>query len=661
MPRRAAAHPLLLPAPARWRGREGAFSLAPSLPIVLTPEASDADFASARALAAAVRRSTGFALAVETHARRDGLGRHLLLRRRGDEGQGYSLEVSPDGIEAVGEGPAGLRYAVETLSQLVDARGRIPACAIEDAPDFPLRGIMLDVSRGKVPTPETLRELVELCVRLKLNVLMLYTEHTFQFRRHPEIGAGSSALEAETLRDLDRFAAERMVELVPCLQSLGHMERVLSLPAYARLAETPMGWTISPAEPGTYALLRDLYDEFLPNFRSRLFNANCDEPWDLPRGRSAARARELGPGGVYLEHVRRVRDLAAAHGKRTMIWGDVVHAHPERIAEIDRDLFLLDWWYEAGFDYERVAAFAKSGIDFAVCPGTSSWNSLFPRVENGRVNIERWAEAGRRHGARGLIVTDWGDFGHYNLQGNSWYAYAWAAQQAWSGGAGAGGFERSFSRVLFGDRSGQTARLYRELGAVHDPGFTIFNGSALQYLFFDELERGFFLSQAKPAALARCERRLEAVRRRLDAARDRFGSDVRTWAELVYAADASLLAVRKARATLEYHRWRRAPERLRAGARRRLARALRSLAEEQSRLARRLRRLWLARSRPSDFETTRRRIARSASSLRAAATRLERNRPSPPPSPHPGFSPGAVLEAVRASLSAAAARPPRTP
>jgi hypothetical protein len=629
--------------------RDGAFALRTGVPIVLEPAAGDAELAAALVLKRAAR-ARGAELPIEGQARSDDLGPRVELRREADDGEAYRLEVDPACVRVTGSGPAGLRYGVETLAQLVSGAGRrLPACEIEDAPDLPVRGLMLDVSRGKVPTLETLQEVVDRCVQLKLNALMLYVEHTFQFRRHPQIGAGASPLSAETLRLLDAYAAARHVELIPSLQSLGHMEHVLALEPYRELAESDRGWTISPSRPGTYALLSDLYAEFLPNFRSRWFNANCDEPWDLEHGPSAARAAELGPGGVYLEHVRRIRDLAGEHGKRTMIWGDVVHAHPERIPEIDRDLVLLDWWYEAEFDYDRVARFKESGIDFLVCPGTSSWNCLFPRVENSRLNIARWADAGRRHGARGLLVTDWGDFGHYNLQGSSWYAFAWAAQQAWSGDADARNFERAASRLLFGDASGRAAGLYRELGAVHDAGFRIFNGSPLQFLFFDDLDEAYFVSGARPAALRRSLRALERVGRRLDAARADFAGDDLSWRELRYATDASHWACRKALEGLAYLAWRARPSRLDARGRRRLARELAGLAGEQAALGRTLRRLWLARSQPSNFEITGRRLDRSRSSLRRAARALERGRPPAPPPPHPGFGPQEVFRRLKAS------------
>lgn len=634
---------------------------------MLSPGSDERDLESARALQGAALAACGVRLPIETHARRDGLGAHVALVRgdaTGREGDAHRVEIGSDGALLSGAGAAGLRWAVETASQLIAADAGVPACEIEDSPDFAKRGLMLDVSRGKVPTAETLRALVDLLARMKLNVLLLYVEHTFRFRRHPEIGAGWSPLEAETLRSLDAYAAMRHVELVPCLQSLGHMSHVLTLPRYAHLAETERRWTLAPAEPGSYDLLRDLYDEFLPNFRSRLFNANCDEPWDLGRGRSAELARELGPGGLYLSHIRRIHALAEEHGRRLAIWGDVVHAHPERIPELPRDLLLLDWGYEAEADFDRVGAFARHGFECWVCPGTSSWNSLFPRTANAERNVARFAAAGRRHGATGLLNTDWGDFGHFNLQGCSWQGYAWGAQQAWSGDAPTADFDRAFARLVFGDASGECARLYRELGACHDAGFPVPNASPLLVLWFEDVGPAPFTGRASATVLRRTERRLLRVRRRILAARARFQREAATWHELVYAADASLVAVRKALAALEWLAWRRAPERLGVRQRRALARRLAAVADEQAALGRRLRRLWLVRSEPGGFHVVATRLHGSIRGLRAAARALERNAPPGAPEAVPqARRPRAARQARRTGAAAGAstrrARPAR--
>src|SRR6185437_16241030 len=100
------------------------------------------------------------------------------------------------------------------------------------------RGVMLDISRGKVPTLKTLFHLVDEISTYKINMLQLYTEDTFCSRRHPRIGQGSGALSAEDIVALDLYCRERHIELVPCLQSFGHMRKILELPDYAHLAES---------------------------------------------------------------------------------------------------------------------------------------------------------------------------------------------------------------------------------------------------------------------------------------------------------------------------------------------------------------------------------------------------------------------------------------
>ena len=574
-------------------------------------------------------------------------GRRRKRRARHDA---YQLSVTFERVEIRAGNPAGLRYGVETLLQLIESRGRIPCCRIQDSADLELRGLMLDISRGKVPTRESLEELIDTCVALKLNVLMLYTEHTFRFKKHPAIGRNASPLNARTLTALDAYAAERFVDLVPCLQSLGHMEHILKLPAYQAMAETESGWTIAPSHPRSLPFLKDLYDEYLPLFRSNWFNANCDEPWDLGRGLSAKRSQALGAGGLYLEHVHKIQRLARRHGKRMMIWGDVVHAHPHRVKEIDPNLVLLDWWYESNFDFDRVKIFARHNIDFLVCSGTSSWNSLFPRIANSLENISGWADAGRKHGALGLLNTDWGDHGHYNLQGNSLMAYAWGAQEAWSGPAPPKDFDRAFSRLFFDDPKGEVARIYRSLGSIHNPGFKVFNGSPLQYLFFDSVESAYFIGACRASQLTALERRLDRLGERIQVARQRGIPGRRHLDEILYASDASAFAVRKAAAGLEYLTWRKDPSAQGARGRKLLARTLQGLAEEQIALGRRLRKLWLLRAQESNLDQTLKRLRRSARHMRAAAKRLETNRPSPEPE-RKKISIQGVLQSLRESLS----------
>ena len=232
--------------------------------------------------------------------------------------QGYELVVTIEGIEVSASSAAGLFYASLTLTQLLQqADGSLPCLRIEDWPDFPRRGVMLDISRDKVPTMETLSELVDLLASWKINEFQLYTEHTFAYQEHNAVWENASPVTAEEIQALDIYCSMRFIDLVPNQNSFGHMRRWLIHDEYKHLAECPHGcktlwgyfdepFSLSPAVPETLEFLRGLYDELLPNFNSGLFNVGCDETVDLGQGRSEELVAKYGTGRVYLDFMLQI-------------------------------------------------------------------------------------------------------------------------------------------------------------------------------------------------------------------------------------------------------------------------------------------------------------------------------------------------------------------
>jgi N-acetyl-beta-hexosaminidase len=105
------------------------------------------------------------------------------------------LRVDAAGVLLAAPAPAGLFRAAHVLARLLRASAatrELPCLEIDDRPVFAERGVMLDVSRDRVPTMETLLELVELFASLGLNRLELYTEHTFAYRGHATPSSGAS-------------------------------------------------------------------------------------------------------------------------------------------------------------------------------------------------------------------------------------------------------------------------------------------------------------------------------------------------------------------------------------------------------------------------------------------------------------------------------------
>ena len=423
----------------------------------------------------------------------------LRMRREGRIGapEAYRLTISPNGVEVHSSAPAGAYYALQTLRELTTLGGRtLPCCVIDDRPDFPRRGAYLDCARGKVPKLSTLKALVERLARWKANELQLYIENAFAFRRHPDIWKGCSPFTAAEIRSLQEHCRKHHVRLVGSLASFGHMEKVLALPRYRRLGELPGfggfpgGTTLCPGDAGSVRLMRELYEEFVPLFEARDFNACCDETAELGRGRSRRRAERVGVGRVYLEFLLKIRRLLLRHGKRMNAWADIVLEHPELPGELPLDVVMLNWEYNAdGPRISRTGEIAEAGLPFMVCPGTSSWQTHGTRLANAVANVARFAAAGRKFGAEGLLNTDWGDSGHRNFLSASLHGLAHGAAHAWCGrGVDDASFTETFCLHAFGDRAGRLARAIRALGRSYlDCGAPHGNECALYHALVEPL------------------------------------------------------------------------------------------------------------------------------------------------------------------------------
>ena len=494
---------ILIPVPRRMKLAGTGLAVAAIREIVIKGDPA-AMLGSARRMQSASAGTAGWTLRAARADEQRGAGQAWLELSpdAGIPAQGYRLRVDRKGLALTAGDAAGLFYGVMTLTQILrQSPDTLPGLSIDDHPDFPSRGVMLDISRDKVPTLTTLFALVDQLSELKINHLELYTEHTFAYRNHREVWAQSSPLTAEDILALDAFCRDRFVELVPNQNSFGHLNRWLKLPAYSHLAEAPDGFeypwggrsngpaSLNPTHPGSVKLLDELYGELLPNFTSRKFNVGCDETWDLGQGVSKGLCEKRGKGRVYLDFLLAIHRLVARHGRTLHFWGDIILHHAELVAELPKDIVALEWGYEANHPFaEHAATFGRAGVPFYVCPGTSSWSSIAGRTDNCLENLRSAAEHGLKHGAIGYLNTDWGDGGHWQSLPVSYLGFAAGAAYSWSYAATRSlDLARALDAHVFHDAAGVMGRLAYDLGNVYARvGHVRDNGSLLS----DVLQRG---------------------------------------------------------------------------------------------------------------------------------------------------------------------------
>lgn len=85
---------------------------------------------------------------------------------------------------------------------------------------------MLDASRS-VPSVEGVKEYIRNIAALGMNMLMLYTEDTYKMDKYPYFGHQLCGYSLEELNGIDAFADGMGVEVIPCIQTLGHLETYL--------------------------------------------------------------------------------------------------------------------------------------------------------------------------------------------------------------------------------------------------------------------------------------------------------------------------------------------------------------------------------------------------------------------------------------------------
>lgn len=359
--------------------------------------------------------------------------------------EGYALTLTAEGAVIRYADAAGAFYGLSTLVQIVEECGAAwPCLEILDHPAFPTRGYMLDIGRNKVPTLAEMEKLCDRLAAMKINHVELYIEGIpFAYPSFPQMWHGRDVLTGEDVLALDAFCRERFIELVPTQNNFGHMDRWLKK-EYRDLAECPDGFhfgggflpdprCLNPLDPRSEALVKTLADDFLPYFSSGKYNICCDETLELGQGHAKEACEAQGKGRVYLEFLKKVCAVAAAHGKQPLFWDDILIDFPELLPELPRDVIALEWGYMADQpSEEHCKALHDAGVRFYVCPGTGAWNTMLGKTDQMIPNIRNAADYGLKYGAEGLLNTDWGDCGHPQPLSTSYSGIAYGAAMAWS-------------------------------------------------------------------------------------------------------------------------------------------------------------------------------------------------------------------------------------
>ncbi len=287
-------------------------------------------------------------------------------------------------------------------------------------------GTMLDCSRNAVPSVETVKKWISITADMGYNALMLYTEDTYEITGEPYFGYGRGRYSKAELKELNAYAQARGMELLPCIQTLAHLNAIARWPAYA--PHMDVGDILLAGDERTYQLIERMFETVSECFSSPYVHIGMDEAHLFGRGRFLDRNGAVDRTEALLEHLNRVAEIGARHGLSLVMWSDMFYRlaaggdyyaagaaiSGEVQKRIPANVELVYWdYYSTDFNhYDQMFqshAAMKPGTWFA--GGLWCWEGFSPHNGFSIRATGPALDACRKNGVQDVFFTLWGDDG----------------------------------------------------------------------------------------------------------------------------------------------------------------------------------------------------------------------------------------------------------
>ena len=298
---------------------------------------------------------------------------------------------------------------------------------IEEFSTFSSLGVMLDVSRNSVLTVDSLKRLFRHFALMGINEVQLYMEDIYEIEGEPFFGYFRGRYSVEELREIDLYGGVLGINVIPCIQTLGHLEQILQWPVYSGLIDS--AGVLLAGEPQTYKLIERMLDAVASCFRTKQIHIGMDEAHGIGLGRYRSLHGDCQPFDVFNAHLRKVTELCKERGLQPMIWSDMyfrlgsatndyydLEARiPDHVAaEIPAEVELVYWDYyhaDSSFYAEWIGRHRAMGKEPIFSAGAWSWGRFWTDYPVASSSISAGMQAARESNLKKAFVTLWGDDG----------------------------------------------------------------------------------------------------------------------------------------------------------------------------------------------------------------------------------------------------------
>ncbi len=204
---------------------------------------------------------------------------------------------------------------------------------IADDSFFNTLGAMIDSSRCGVPTIKTVKSLLDHMAVMGYNMVMLYTEDVIKLESRPYFGYMRGRYTVDDLREIDDYAYEYGIEVIPCLECYGHMGKYLMWGEASEIRDTAD--VLMAREPKTFEFAEELISTVSSALRSKRIHIGMDEAWDMGRGKFLDKYGYVPPFDIFNEFMDGLMKIINKYGLKPMMWSDMYF----RISNTENELY----------------------------------------------------------------------------------------------------------------------------------------------------------------------------------------------------------------------------------------------------------------------------------------------------------------------------------
>ncbi len=284
---------------------------------------------------------------------------------------------------------------------------------------FDLNGPMFDMSQGYAAmTVDALKAFLRQMAMMGLNMCIIYSEDTIAVPEEPYMGYMRAKYTYDELRELDGYADDFGIEMIPAIQTLAHLEEVLKWDVYRDLRED---WDcMVPEDEKVYTFIRHVVKAASAPFRSRRIHIGMDEALDLGRGTYLNRNGFVPRGTVIRRHLKRVLEIVIDEmGLTPMVNSDMFggsHNDADRPVDPAEKLpgVTFCYWDYYTYDLEHFRSrlrWHRNLGDVIFAGGIWTWIGFGPDWTKTFATMTPGLQACREEGIRQVMATVWGDSG----------------------------------------------------------------------------------------------------------------------------------------------------------------------------------------------------------------------------------------------------------